>query len=111
MSHVEKFGLLTEDQYGGRKHCQAQSAVINKVLYYNIQNQLHEDAIFIDKDGRSCFDRLIPNIVSLENEKCGASKQANQYMQDTLNQSKDFILKHVDYTRVYNTCTLEKRIC
>jgi hypothetical protein len=84
MGHVEKFGLLTEDQYGGRKHCQAQSAVINKVLYYNIQSQTHEDAIFIDKDGRSCFDRLIPNIVSLENEKCGASKQANKYMQDTL---------------------------
>ena len=63
MQHVDTFKLLTEDQYGGRAGRQAQSAVLNKLLYYNIQNQIAEEAIFIDKDGRSCFDRLLPKLV------------------------------------------------
>ena len=50
MQHVDTFKLLTEDQYGGRAGRQAQSTVLNKLLYYNIQNQIAEEAIFIDKD-------------------------------------------------------------
>jgi len=73
---------------GEEKNCQAQSAVLNKLLYYNIQSQLNEDAIFIDKDGRSCFDRLIPNIISLENEKCGLQKTASNYMKNTLDEQE-----------------------
>jgi len=84
MSHVDANGLLTEDQYGGRNGCQAQFAVINKLIYYNIQNQLAMEAIFIDKDGRSCFDRLLPKVVSMENEKAGSPKTASKYMEDTL---------------------------
>jgi len=45
---------------------------------------LSEDAIFIDKDGRSCFDQLIPNIAPLENEKNGLSPKASKYMENTL---------------------------
>ena len=65
MHHIEKYKSITDDQYGGRKGRQAQSAVINKILYYNIQHQIVEDAIFIDKDARSCFDRLLPDLITL----------------------------------------------
>jgi len=80
MHYVEKKKTLTNDQYGGRRGRQAQSAVINKLLYYNIQHQLAEEAIFIDKDARSCFDRLIPQLISLENEKLGSPPEAGIYM-------------------------------
>ena len=95
MRHVDTFKLLTEDQYGGRAGRQAQSAVLNKILYYNIQNQIAEEAIFIDKDGRSCFDRLLPKLVSLENEKVGLPKIASRYMEETLdNQEIHFKTGH-----------------
>jgi len=58
--------------------------VINKVLYYDIQNQIVEDAVFIDKDARSCFDRLLPKIVTLENEKVGMPKESSCFMENTL---------------------------
>jgi len=88
MWHVELNKSITNDQYGGRRGRQAQSAVINKILYYNIQHQIAEEAIFIDKDARSCFDRLIPQLVSLENEKLGSPKQAGDYMVKILDQQK-----------------------
>ena len=88
MRTIEKNKTLTEDQYGGRKGKQAQSAVINKVLYYNIQHQIAEDAIFIDKDGRSCFDRLIPNLVTLKNKKLGCSDAAGEFMVETLDKQE-----------------------
>ena len=107
MNHVEINQLLTEDQYGGRKNRQAQSAVLNKVLYYNIQFQTHEDAIFIDKDGRSCFDRLIPQIVSMENEKCGTSKQACKFMETTLENQEIHYRTGYGLTTTYTKKSLE----
>ena len=56
---------MTENQYGGRKLHQAQSAVLNKLLYYNYQYLTSEDAAWVDKDARNCFDRLLPQLVSL----------------------------------------------
>ena len=50
MTSIETNHLITDDQYGGRKGRQAQSAVLNKILYFNLQHQLVESAIFIDKD-------------------------------------------------------------
>jgi len=88
MRHIEINKTITDDQYGGRSGRQAQSAVINKILYYNIQHQIAEEAIFIDKDARSCFDRLIPQLVSLENEKLGSSKNAGDYMVEILDHQK-----------------------
>jgi len=53
INHVEKENTITDDQYGGRCGRQAQSAVINQLMYYNIQHQISEEAVFIDKDGRN----------------------------------------------------------
>jgi len=76
--------LLTGDHYSGRNGRQAQSAVINKVLYYDIRNQIIEDAVFIDKDARSCFDRLLPKLVTLENEKVEMPVELSCFMEETL---------------------------
>ena len=84
MHHIEKNDSITDDQYGGRSRRQAQSAVINKVLYFDIQRQLAEPAVFIDKDARNCFDRFIPSLISLENETLGSPPQAGQFMEQLL---------------------------
>jgi hypothetical protein len=84
MNHVEKEGTIKDDQNGGRRGRQAQSAVINKLMYYHIQHQIAEEAVFIDKDARSCFDRLIPQLVAIENAKLGSDMKAGKYMVDIL---------------------------
>ena len=84
MRHIEKSNTLTDDQYGGRSKRQAQSAVLNKVLYFDIQRQLAEPAVFIDKDARNCFDRFIPSLISLENETLGSPQKACNFMETLL---------------------------
>ena len=88
MSSIESHNLLTDDQYGGRKGRQAQSAVLNKLLYFNLQHQLVQPAVFIDKDARNCFDRFIPNLITLENESLGSPPAASTYMLQILRNQK-----------------------
>ena len=86
MRHIEAQKSITDDQYGGRSHRQAQSAVLNKVTYFDIQRQVAEPAIFIDKDARNCFDRFIPSLITLENETLGSPPEASKYMTSLLQQ-------------------------
>ena len=95
MRHVEKNSSLTDDQYGGRSRRQAQSAVMNKVLYFDIQRQLAEPAVFIDKDARNCFDRFIPSLITLENETLGSPPQASNFMVKLLKQ------QHIQAKTIY----------
>ena len=86
MKHIETNNSLTDDQYGGRSRRQAQSAVLNKVTYFDIQRQVAEPAIFIDKDARNCFDRFIPSLITLENETLGSPPAASRFMTSLLQQ-------------------------
>ena len=88
MASIEANSLITDDQYGGRKGHQAPSAVFNKILYFNLQHQLAQSAVFIDKDARNCFDRFLPNLITLENELLGSSSQASSFMIKTLRNQK-----------------------
>ena len=72
MSGAEKKELITDEQYGGRAKRQAQSAVINKIMYYNLSHQMLLPAAFMDDDARACYDRIITPLSSLECRKWGA---------------------------------------
>ena len=54
MQHAEKNNLITDEQYGGRKGRMAQSAVLNKIAYYNISHQTLTSCAFMDNDARAC---------------------------------------------------------
>jgi len=73
MSNAEKHKLITDEQYGGRKHRQAQSAVLNKVLYSNISLQTRVSWACMDDDARACYDRIIPCLSAVEGRKWGLS--------------------------------------
>ena len=87
-AHIERTGTMTESQYGGRKNRQAQSAVLNKLLYYNYQFLMAEDAAWVDKDARNCFDRLLPALTTLQSECHGAHKSSSTFMLKSLAKQK-----------------------
>ena len=70
MKTAEKENLITEEQYGGRRKKQAQSAVLNKILYHNISRQMLVTSAFTDDDARACYDRIITSLSGLEGRKC-----------------------------------------
>jgi len=81
MKVAESNGNMTDDQFGGRKNRQAQSAVLNKLLYYDINRQSVAEAQYDDIDMRSNYDRELVRLVSAEARvKLGLHKDDAAFM-------------------------------
>ena len=81
MKVAESNGNMTNDQFGGRKNMQAQSAVLNKLLYYDINRQSVTEAQYDDIDMRSNYDRELVRLVSAEARvKLGLHKDDAAFM-------------------------------
>lgn len=88
MNNAEKHNLISDEQYGGRANRMAQSAVINKILYYNISHQQGMSAAFMDDDARACYDRIITPLSSLEAIKWGLSLQVANFTTNFIHNQK-----------------------
>jgi len=83
---------VTEDQYGGRKNNQAQSTVLNKVLYYNINAQTLQNTEYDDDDLRSNYDREMVDLVLLEAQVKHSLHQKNaNFVRQFINHQKFYI--------------------
>ena len=91
MYEAEKAGMITDDQYGGRKDRQATSVVLNKKLYYDISRQSLTKAAFMDDDAKACFDRVIPQLSQIESQKWGVSYKAANLATQIIQQQKFFV--------------------
>ena len=85
MKLAEAKKLISDEQYEGRAQRMAQSAVINKLLYYNISHQTHTSAAFMDDDARACYDRIVTKHSSLESRKWGLSSQIANFTTKFIN--------------------------
>ena len=92
MKTAEKENLITEEQYGGRRKKQAQSAVLNKILYHNISRQMLMTSAFMDDDARACYDRIITSLSGLEGRKWGASHELSDFTTKFM-ESQEFSLR------------------
>ena len=93
MSDAEKERKITNDQYGRRKRCQAQSAVLNKVLYYNSNVQNLRDTEYDNDDLRSSYDREMVNLVLAEAQiKHGLLQKNAVFVRKFIN-SQEFLNK------------------
>jgi len=66
MRLAEATNNMSNDQYGGRKSRQAQSAVLNKILYYDVNRMQMKEAQYDDIDMKSNYDRELVRLVSAE---------------------------------------------
>ena len=64
MKWAEKHHAIHENQYGGRKGVQAQSASLNKTLTMDIIRYYGEPAMLVDNDAQACYDRIVPSILT-----------------------------------------------
>jgi len=64
MNWSEQNNALHENQYGGRKGIQAQSAALNKTLTLDVVRYYGEDATIVDNDAQACYDRIIPVVLA-----------------------------------------------
>ena len=79
MRLAEQKNIISDEQYGGRNKHQAQSVILNKVMYYNISSQTRIPAAFMDDDARACYDRILTSLNGLENRRWGMPFKMSQF--------------------------------
>ena len=67
MEQANKYGLLPEEQYGGRKHHRAIDLGLNKILLLDLSRMKRWAMALIPFDASQCYDRInhVPAILSL----------------------------------------------
>ena len=75
----EDHGLISDEQYGGRKNRMSLSVVLNKICYYNISHQTLQSYAFMDDDARACYNRIVTSLSGLECQKWGLSKNVTAF--------------------------------
>ena len=88
MRFAEDNGMITDEQYGGRKGRMAQSAVLNKIVYYNISHQILTSCGFMDDDARACYDRIVTSLSSAECRRWGISHNVASFSNIFIEQQK-----------------------
>ena len=75
---------MTQSQYGSTHGRQCQSAILNKILTYDILRINRQEAASAEFDAVACFDRIIPALVVIATRRLGLGHQAGELLFDSL---------------------------
>ena len=84
MRFAEEFCGMNASQYGGRRGAVCQSAVLNKVILYEISRILKEPVAGSELDATGCFDRMIPDLVQVTCERLGTPEEPCNMLMEIL---------------------------
>ena len=76
---------LNDSQYGSMAGKRTQSAVLNKVLTYDILWIQRKEAATAEFDAVQCYDRIIPALVMVACRRLGLGEKAGKMMFNSLN--------------------------
>ena len=80
MAHNETNDGFHDNQYGGRKGRQPQSAILNKVLTLDIVRYQAEEAGLLDNDAKACYDRVLPYLTAYMLRRLGMPYFLSRFM-------------------------------
>lgn len=86
MYHNEDNKSLYDNQYGGRRGRQPQSAILNKILSLETIRHYGEDAALVDNDAKACYDRIIPYLTTYMLRRLGMPYFLSKFMCTVLKQ-------------------------
>ena len=110
MKYAEINKLITDQQYGGRKGRMAQSAVLNKIAYYNISHQTLTSCAFMDDDARACYDRIVTSLSSTECRRWGTSHNTATFTNSFIEKQKFHIRSAYGVSDKYYSFSPDKPI-
>ena len=98
MAHKEANDGFHDNQYGGRKGRQPQSAILNKVLTLDVVRYQAEEAVLLDNDTKACYDRVLPYLTAYILRRLGMPYFLSRFM--------CVVLKEMEYkTKLSNSIT------
>ena len=91
MKRGERHGLLTPDNYGGRKRLQAVEVGLNQQLTYNSILARRGRAVVMSNDAKGCYDRIAHVVVSLALQRLGIPKPAIDSMIEAIQEMDHYV--------------------
>ena len=80
MYYNENNSSFHDNQYGGRRGRQSQSAILNKILSIEIIRHYGDDAAIVDNDAKACYDRIIPYLTTYMPRRLGMPYFLSRFM-------------------------------
>ena len=80
MAHNEQNNSFHDNQYGGRKGRQPQSAILNKILTLDIVRYQAEETGLLDNDAKACYDRVLPYLTAFMLRRLGMPYYLTRFM-------------------------------
>jgi hypothetical protein len=83
--HAQLEGIYSEDQFAapGKLCC---SAILNKVMYFDLLRQMRQCGALMDKDATAAFDRVLPALCVVTCRQLGMPKSAQRFFFQILRQ-------------------------
>ena len=91
VAQAEKNNDITPSQCGGRHGKQAQSAVLNKVLIFDITRHLFKPLISVDEDLKANYDRELAHLGAMEDRYVGLTHEHGEYLVRTTREQQFFV--------------------
>ena len=86
MVYNEDKQAFHDNQYGGRRGRQPQSAILNKILTFEVIRHYGEDAAMVDNDAKACYDRILPYLTAYMLRRLGMPYFLSRFMCTVLKQ-------------------------
>ena len=102
MRFAEEFCSMNASQYGGRRGVVCQSAVLNKVISYEISRILKDSVAGSELDATGCYDRMIPDLVQVTCERLGTPEEPCNMLMEILYEMEHRVrTKYGDSAKTY----------
>ena len=88
MTWAESHQVINDNQYGGRKGVQAQSAALNKTLSLDVVRYQAEPATIVDNDAQACYDWILVILLYYTLLRLGIPLNLNRFQCNWLHQAR-----------------------
>ena len=75
LGNAERYGMVPNNNYGGRNGKTANYAVILKYLTLSSYQMQRRHFVFFDYDATACYDRILPHMLSMIYKKMSLPQQ------------------------------------
>ena len=110
IARAEENNDITTSQYGGRHGKQAQSAVLNKVLIFDITRHLSKPLISVGEDLKANYDRELAHLGALEDRYVGLSHSHGEYLIKTTQEQQFYVKTGFGVSKAHYSYTPEQKI-
>jgi hypothetical protein len=103
MAQAERLRALDDQQFGSRKGRSAEEVALLKHATYELMKITRTNGGTFDNDAKACYNRIIPNLMSLCGQRLGLSEQSMKLHTEVLRRARYHLKSDDSYSHPTRT--------